>query len=97
MAKNEVDILNLHEQTLLGFDHEESNIDKYRMRLENLKNLVANPDLLHSTLSMIIAAKEKLQEKINDVETGRTRNFYLMETAELIANYQEILRKPKKV
>lgn len=97
MAKNEVDILNLHEKMLSMFEQEEENVESYKDQIISLEQLLAQPHHLHSTLKMLQNATQELRTKIEDIQSNRSKNFYLMETAELIAKFEKILRKPKKV
>jgi len=97
MAKNEVDILDLHEKMLSMFEQEEENIESYKDQIISLEQLLAQPHHLHSTLKMLQNATEELRTKIEDIQSHRSKNFYLMETAELIEEFEKILRKPKKV
>ena len=97
MAKNEVDILDLHEKMLSMFEQEEENIESYKDQIITLEQLLAQPHHLHSTLTMLQNATQELRTKIEDIQSNRSKNFYLMETAELIEEFEKILRKPKKV
>ena len=97
MAKNEVDILYLHEKMLSMFEQEEENIESYKDQIITLEQLIAQPHHLHSTLKMLQNATKELRTKIEDIQSNRSKNFYLMETAELIEEFGKILRKPKKV
>jgi len=97
MAKNEVDILELHGKILLNFDKEEKNLENYKNQFKILSQLLSNSHHLHSTRKMLENVKKNLENKINDIISNNSKNFYLMETAELINAFEKILRKPKKV
>ena len=97
MVKSEVDILAFHEEIITSFNNEEANLKKYQENLRSLAEILKNCNLLHSTRHGLIKAQKNLHVKINEIITSRNKNFYLMETAELITTYEEILRKPKKV
>ena len=97
MSKNEVDILELHRKILEDFTHDNDQLQEFKNKLAALNIILENPQLLHSTRAMIASTKTQFAKKIDDIESNRTQNFYLMETAEIINNYEKILRKPKKV
>jgi len=97
MANIEVDILELHKTMLSMFLTEAESIDSYKSKLATLNQLLSQPHHLHSTRTMIENAKNKLDKKIKDILSNYSKNFYIMETAELIHEFEIILRKPKKV
>ena len=67
MAKNEVDILELHEKMLSMFEQEEKNIETYKEQINTLDQLLAQPHHLHSTLTMLQNATQELRTKIEDM------------------------------
>jgi hypothetical protein len=97
MTKNEVDILELHRKILEDFTQDNNKLDEFETKLNSLNTILENPQLLHSTRAMIESTREQFTKKIDDIKSKRTQNFYLMETVEIINNYEQILRKPKKV
>lgn len=92
-----MDILSLHQKITESFDIEKENCVKYSERLSTLEKLLTHPDLLNSTRRAIKTTIEKLKETIEDIEVGKTQGFYVMEATELVQQYSEILRMPKKV
>ena len=97
MEKNEVDIIGLHKQMLQMFIDEENKIDTYRKDLNTLSQLIKQPHHLHSARIMLKTSKQNLEQKLDDIISCKSKNFYIMETAEIIAEYEKILRKPLKV
>ena len=97
MEKNEVDIIGLHKQMLSMFKNEENNIEIYKKDLRTLSQLINQPHHLHSARIMLKNSKTQLENKIKDIESCKSKNFYIMETAEIIEQYENILRKPLKV
>lgn len=97
MEKNEVDIIELHKQMLNMFIEQENKVNAYRKDLNTLTQLITQPHHLHSARIMLETSKQKLEEKIKDIVSCKSKNFYIMETAELIEEYEKILRKPLKV
>ena len=97
MEKNEVDIIELHKQMIKMFVDEENKIDTYRKDLNTLSQFIIQPRHLHSARIMLETSKRKLEKKIEDIVSCKSKNFYIMETAEIIEEYEKILRKPLKV
>jgi len=97
MEKNEVDIIGMNKNKLKMFTEEEHKIDTYKKDLNTLTLLLNQPHHLHSARIMLETAKKKLEEKLNDIVSCKSKNFYIMETAEIIEEYEKILRKPLKV
>jgi len=87
MEKNEVDIIGLHKQMLQMFIDEENKIDTYRKDLNTLSQLVKQPHHLHSARIMLKTSKQNLEKKLEDITSCKSKNFYIMETAEIIEEY----------
>lgn len=97
MEKNEVDIIGLHKQMLQMFIDEENKIDTYTKDLNTLSQLIKQPHHLHSARIILEKSKQNLEQKLKDIISCKSKNFYIMETAEIIEEYEKILRKPLKV
>ncbi len=96
MASTEVDILSIHETVMKNFEEERGKLETYKERLIAIEKVLS----LHLQFSIrknLESECASVRKKINEIESRKTEDFYVMETAEILQNYTKILRKPKKV
>ena len=94
---HEVDIIALHIDILANFQKERKMLNDYEKKLVTIEKTLSYPKLLKRTRDKIQKTWSFLKEKIENIKSRRTESFYLMETAELIETYKEILKKPRVV
>ena len=92
-----VDIIALHTKILEIFETEKKMLSEYEKKLVVIEKTLSYPSLLKRTRIKIQQAWSFLKEKIEGIKSNSNKSFYLMETAELIQNYQDILKKPRVV
>ena len=96
MASTEVDILSIHETVMKNFEEERGKLETYKERLIAIEKVLS----LHLQFSIrknLESECASVRKKINEIESRKTEDFYVMETAEILQNYTKILRKPKNV
>jgi hypothetical protein len=86
----EEDILVVHKRILEMFSEEEAELPRLEEKLAILENLSCKD-------SDILANIENLRKNIEDIRLNSRRNFYVIETQDIISQYIQILTKPKKV
>lgn len=87
------DILVLHNELLKSFDNYKMNIHKYQTQLNKLKELLITklPDTTRKKISDQILS---LQEFIDDIEHDKSKNYYIMESSNIIDTYTNNINKP---
>lgn len=97
MASDEVDILSIHENVMKKFENERENLELYKKRKKAIEKAKALKKLQFSTRRNIQKELERISKKIQDIETRQTHDFYVMETAEILQKYTNILTRPRVV
>ena len=92
-----VDILKIDNTIRTFFNNEKAELQMYRNRLketeESIKNVEKNPRLYN----ILIHSRNKLFEKIQDIEKSNSYNIYVSETSDIIHEYKTILKTPQHV
>jgi hypothetical protein len=96
MASTEVDILSIHETVMKNFEEERGKLETYKERLIATEQVLAL-NLQFSIRKNLEQEQSIVKKRISEIESRKTEDFYVMETAEILVNYTKILRKPKKV
>lgn len=91
------DILQIHQSILDKFKQEENDIELYESKLKEITLSMELPDLQHRTLKTLQENKTQLNEKIRNIKSKTSYNFYIMETTELLESYIKLLNSPVKV
>ena len=94
---SEVDILYINEKIYRKFDEEKEKLEEYKSKLKELTTSLEIENLKQSIKIKLEEAKKELENYVQDVENDTSRNFYTIETADLIEKYKEILNKPVKM
>lgn len=84
-----MDIIAIDAKILQYFDEEEKKLDFYKSRLAELEAIKTG-----ANLQKLI---EACRMKINNIETGEDKAFYLADSFELIERYKKLLKTPIKV
>ena len=90
---NNIDILLIHRNILKNFEEEKVNINKYKNELEKIKKSL-NSLLTYRMRNNLENNLLQLQQKIEDINSNKIFNFYIMESTEIIEKYRNILQKP---
>ena len=94
---SEIDILYIDNKILQNFKDEKEKLPEYKNKLENIQNCLKIDNLRSNLTETLIKSEKELSEYIIDLETDHSKNFYIIETADLIEKYKEILNKPVKM
>jgi hypothetical protein len=93
---SEIDILYIDNKILQNFEDEKEKLSEYKNKLEDVQNCL-KLELRPNLKETLIKSEKYLSEYIVDLETDHSKNFYIIETADLIEKYKEILNKPVKM
>lgn len=96
MVDNELDILSIDAKIKLTFEDELKNLPEYKHRLAELKRTVKNNFLVRAKNDLECNIKQ-LENRIDKIENGAEKNFYIAETAQYIEQYKKILKTPIKM
>ena len=97
MIESDLDILSIDSKIQLLFENESKKIPKYKERLEELEKTFRSakiPIRSRVELEKSISDTRNTIEKINSKEG---LNFYMIETAEILQKYRNILKTPVKL
>ena len=88
-----IDILRLHNELLKKYDTYKINLEKYISRSEQLKLLLVEniPDTTRKKINNQILS---LTDFIDDIQYERSKNYYIMESSDIIDNYTSNINKP---
>ena len=90
---NNIDILLIHRNILKKFNEERENINKYEKEIKKIKNSL-NSLLTYRMKNNLKNNLIKLQQKLDNINSNKLFNFYIMESTEIIEKYKKILQKP---
>ena len=91
-----VDILEIDEKIQVKFTEEKKKIEEYKEMLKEYLKIIENDDLRPRIKKSLLDSINELEEYIEDLEKEKMKNFYMLETAEIVNNYKKILQKPEK-
>ena len=94
---SELNILTIDTQIYDNFIDEKNKLSQYKDQLKTLIETLELKNLKPRVIQSLLESKNNLIEHIKDIENNTTFNFYLMETAEIIQKYKEILNSPMKI
>ena len=92
--KDKIDILSLDFKYKEKYKYSVINIEKYKKRLEVLKENLKLRCLTDNIINVIKKNIDTLTNFITDIELGESYNFYIMETSSLIDEYRNEIKKP---
>jgi hypothetical protein len=96
MTENEIDILNIDSKIKDFFQQEQKKINDYKKLLDELKTSIKQniPQRYKFEIEKSIL---ELKQKIKKIETNEDLHFYIIETTELLQEYDKILKTPIKL
>lgn len=97
MTEFELDILNIDNKIQLLFENESKKLPQYIERLEELEKTFNSPNLPTRTRIELEKSISEIQQIIVKTESQQDLNFYIVETAELLEKYKQILKTPIKL
>ena len=94
---SEIDILYINNKIIQNFDEEKEKLKEYIDRLSEIQNTLQLDNLRSNIKETLLDKEKKLIEYIKDLKSDNSKNFYIIETVDLIEKYKEMLNKPVKV
>ena len=92
-----IDIIKIDNEIQQSLKNEISKIPEYKETYNKLSIQINRDDISKSVSKMLENTCNEITEKIKDIETNSTLNFYIAESSELINRYKEILNTPLKM
>jgi hypothetical protein len=89
-----MDILSIDTEIKDKFQKELKDLPTHRKRLKRIDETLKMNNLSYRVKNDLRQEYSGLQEIIEDTESRKSYNFYIMETAPIIKKYREILEKP---
>ena len=93
----DIDILDINNRILQNFENEIIKLNEYKAKKDELQNSLLIETIPIHVKELIEKSINNLSEHINDIETNKLKNFYVLETAEILEKYKAILKKPQKI
>lgn len=93
----EIDILALNVKILSEFEEDLKKIPIHKQKLEDLNRALKLEDISINAKNGLKQSIEQLEIYIKEVTKETQKNFYIVETAQLIKQYKSILKTPMKV
>ncbi len=90
---NNIDILTLHNKLLQQYEEYYNNINIYEKQLLDLQKLLNN-NLPDNTKNKVLNQIDILSEFIDDIKINKSKNYYIMETSDIIDKYTNNINKP---
>ena len=94
---NDIDILYINNKILKNFEEEKEKLVEYEIKLKEIQESLKLTNLRTNIKETLILSGKQLEKYITDIKTDNSKNFYTIETVDLIEKYKEILNKPVKI
>lgn len=94
---SDLDILSIDANICKNFQDEKEKLVEYKDKLSNIERTLTLENINNRIRNTLERSKQELTEHINDIESDRSHNFYIVESAILLEEYKEILSAPMKV
>jgi hypothetical protein len=92
-----LNILTIDNSIISDFEEEIKKLDVYRIQLNELETTLESQNVSYRFQKELKTSIDFLKNKIDDIETKRTYNFYIAETCEYLERYRKILQTPLKM
>jgi len=97
MTESDLDILGIDSKIQLSFESEDKKLPLHKERLLELEKTSQSPNLPARTRIDLEKSIVELRDAIEKIESKHGLNFYIIETAELLQKYRQILKTPVKL
>lgn len=97
MTEPDLDILSIDNKIQLSFENESKKLPQYKERLEELEKTFQSSNLPPRSKIDLEKSINDLQILIQRLERKEDLNFYIIETAEILEKYRQILKTPIKL
>jgi len=92
-----LNILTIDSSIISDFEEEIKKLAVYRIQLKELEITLSSQNVSQRFQKELKTSIDFLKNKIEDIETKRTYNFYIAETCECLERYRKILQTPLKM
>ncbi len=93
----QIDIIEIHNSILKDFGDESDKLDDYKSRLEEITITLNSESLQERIRNDLTKTRDYLIDKIDDIGSSKSKNFYLMESMSTIETWKDILSRPVKI
>jgi len=93
----DIDILEIDAKIIHNFDEDRRRIDMYEDKKKELESSLKLNSLTQRTKNSLEDSIKTLESHIEDIRTDKLYNFYIIESAEILEKYKQILKQPQKV
>jgi hypothetical protein len=97
MTESDLDILGIDSKIQLSFENESKKLPQYKERLEELEKTFHATHLPPRARTELEKSITELKDNIAKIESNEGLNFYIIETAELLQKYRQMLKTPVKL
>ncbi len=97
MSRSIVDILEIDAKIQTSFSEDVKKVSQYKDRLSELEKTCNVPNISSRVKNELMKSAVELRSIIDKIESERELNFYVVETAELLERYRNILKTPIKI
>lgn len=97
MTEQDLDILSIDSKIQLSFENESKKLPEYKERLEELQKTFHTTNLPQRARTELEKSIIELEDTISKIESNERLNFYIIETAEFLQKYRQILKTPVKL
>jgi hypothetical protein len=92
-----LDILTIDNSIITNFEEEIKKLVFYKSQLNELEITLSSQNVSQRFQKELKSSIDCIKNKIEDIETKRTYNFYIVETCEFLERYRKILQTPLKM
>ena len=93
----DIDILEIDAKIIRNFDEDRRQIDMYEEKKMDLELSLKLNSLTQRTKNTLQVSINNLASHIEDIKSDKLYNFYIIESAEILEKYKQILKQPQKV
>jgi hypothetical protein len=94
---NILNILSINSGIIHDFNQEIEKLPTYKTQLSELEITLSSPNINRRFQKELLNAINDLKNKIYDISSKRTYNFYIVETGEYLERYRKLLQIPLKM
>ena len=93
----DIDILQIHQDIITEFEEKVKKLPAFEKMLEEIESRLSDASLSYRIRHKEEVEWEKLKEQIEDIKTGSSYNFYVIETLPIVEKYCKIIKNPIKI
>lgn len=97
MSENDIDILSIDNKIQILFENQTNKLPEYKERLNELEKTAKTNNISSRAKTELEKSIKEIKETIQKIESKEDLNFYIIETAEILEKYRQILKTPIKL